>query len=424
MVAQLGDTVRLPCGLEMKNRLVKAALAEIMSTKTHNPDVKFETVYSKWSEGGWGMILTGNVMVDPRHCGSPGDIVIQDTEDAKNIEAWKKYARATKSAGSLAFVQLNHPGRQSPVIAKNKRGFFEKTLAPSPINLNIGDGLVARAASKFMFGTPKEMTQEDIDLVIKQFADGAKFVADAGFDGVEIHGAHGYLIAQFLSEKSNHRTDKYGGSAENRARFAIEIIRATRAAVPKGFGVGIKLNSADHQHEKSLEECLQQIALIVDAGIDFLEISGGTYEDPKMMQASMQAPKSARTAAREAFFLDFAHAVRARFPDVKLMVTGGFRSRAGMQAALADNACDIIGLGRPSIVDPALPNNVLLNEKIKDEDAQMYLAPVKLPWIMEMLPVRGLVAGAESEYYSRQIATIARGGVPKDPAGNIATAKI
>jgi 2,4-dienoyl-CoA reductase-like NADH-dependent reductase (Old Yellow Enzyme family) len=185
-----------------------------------------------------------------------------------------------------------------------------------------------------------------------------------------------------------------------------------RAAVPKSFCVGIKLNSADHQHAKSLEETLEQISYIVDAGIDFLEISGGTYEDPQvsfrlaaysireltycqMMQVKKQAP-SAKTSAREAFFLDFAKAVRARFPDVKLMVTGGFRTRGGMEAALAENVCDIIGLGRPSIINQSFPKEVVLNDKVSNQVAQMNLAPVALLWLLSWVPIKVLGAGAET----------------------------
>ena len=223
-------------------------------------------------------------MIDERHCGGPGDLVIRSNSSTKTVDAWKRYAAACHAdPNSKAFVQLNHPGRQSPVIAKNTRGFFEKTLAPSAVPLNIGEDVMSRAVGKLMFGTPKEMSIEDIEMVIKQFADAAVFCSEVGFDGVQIHGAHGYLISQFLSEKANRRVDGYGGSAAKRARFAVEVVKAVRAAVPNGFAVGIKLNSVDHQHAQDLEETLEQISLIVDAGIDFLEISGGSYEDPQVL---------------------------------------------------------------------------------------------------------------------------------------------
>lgn len=264
-------------------RLPQASLAEQLSPSNHDPNPKFDTVYANWSRGQWGAILTGNVMVDERHCGGPGDLVLRASPSSSTVDAWKRYASACHaSPDSLAFVQLNHPGRQSPLFAKNTRGFMEKALAPSAVPLDIGRDVLSRVASKVVFGVPKEMSVPEIEMVVNQFADGALFCAEVGFDGIQIHGAHGYLIAQFLSGKSNRRTDEYGGTATKRARFAVEVVKAVRARVPSGFAVGIKLNSADAQHAGSLEESLEQIGLIIEAGVDFLEISGGTYEDPQV----------------------------------------------------------------------------------------------------------------------------------------------
>jgi 2,4-dienoyl-CoA reductase-like NADH-dependent reductase (Old Yellow Enzyme family) len=220
-------------------------------------------------------------MVDERYCGSPGDLTVETDTSERPQEKWKRYAEACQKDGTPAIVQINHPGRQSPAMC-GRRGFWEKTIAPSAIALNLGDNLVAKAARLFLFGTPREMTTSDIRSTIQRFTEAAQFSAEAGFSGVELHGAHGYLIAQFLSSKSNQRSDEYGGSPANRARFAVETIKAIRAVVPKKFSVGIKLNSADHQHANSLEETLEQIEHIVDAGIDFIEISGGTYEDAQV----------------------------------------------------------------------------------------------------------------------------------------------
>jgi 2,4-dienoyl-CoA reductase-like NADH-dependent reductase (Old Yellow Enzyme family) len=178
-------------------------------------------------------------------------------------------------------MQINHPGRQSPLGA-GTRGFWDKTISPSPIPLRLGDGLIAKALRSFLFGTPREMTTSDIDNVVEQFASTAQLASKAGFDGVEIHAAHGYLLAQFLSADSNHRSDTYGGSPAARAKIVIEIIQAIRHRVPPSFSLGIKLNSVDHQSSKAMEECIEQIRLILDAGVDFLEISGGSYEDPQV----------------------------------------------------------------------------------------------------------------------------------------------
>lgn len=174
--------------------------------------------------------------------------------------------------------------------------------------------------------------------------------------------------------------------------------------MPPTFAIGIKLNSADHS-SATFEETMTQIALLVSAGIDFLEISGGTYEDPRMMgypngtasaNGVTKAPaKSARTAAREAFFLEFAHTVRERHPELVLMLTGGFRTRAGAEAAINDGACDLVGMARPAAVDPKFPL-LLLDESVPDERAVLPLEKAPVPWYASWLPRNLIGAGAES----------------------------
>lgn len=166
--------------------------------------------------------------------------------------------------------------------------------------------------------------------------------------------------------------------------------------MPSTFAIGIKLNSADHS-SATFEETMAQIALLVEAGIDFMEISGGTYEDPQMMgYPKSEIPvKSERTAAREAFFLEFAKTVRGRHPDLILMLTGGFRTRAGCVAAIEDGACDLVGIGRPAAVEPAFPQ-LLLDENVKDEKAALPLIKVPPPWYAKFLPRNLIGAGAET----------------------------
>lgn len=188
-----------------------------------------------------------------------------------------RWASTSQPNGTPLIMQICHPGRQSPAGAGD-RGFLSKALAPSAIPLNIGDNLFARAVQTLMFGTPKEMSVENIQETVKQFAATAKLAYETGFSGVELHGAHGYLLAQFLFPLSNLRTDAYDGTAAKRAQIVIDVIRAIRAGVPKTFTVGIKLNSADVGRSENLDETLEQIDLILKEKVDFLEISGGTYE--------------------------------------------------------------------------------------------------------------------------------------------------
>lgn len=282
MNLQIAKPITLPVsGLTLPNRLAKAAMAEALCPDG-TPTPKFIRAYEAWAEGGWGLVMTGNVQVDERWLGQPGDNVMLEDE-AKMLEAWKPWAKACKNAagGSPTIVQINHPGRQSPAGA-GKRGFMAKTLAPSPVPLKLGDGILAKLASAFVFGTPKEMTVAEIEDVVRRFAATARISAEAGFDGIEIHAAHGYLLTQFLSPQTNLRTDAYGGSAVKRAKIVGDVIKAVREATPKGFTVGIKLNSVDHQKEAELKDSIEQLRVIVDAGIDFLEISGGSYENPKV----------------------------------------------------------------------------------------------------------------------------------------------
>lgn len=282
MDLQLSKPLTLPSGLVLPNRLANAAMTEQMAGPASNyqPTEAMNRSYGAWAEGGWGLVLSGNVQVDERYLGGPKDTALIGDE-AKMLAAWKAWAKACRGAagGSPTVIQINHPGRQSPLGAGTK-GLCEKNLAPSAVPLRLGDGFLAKLASALVFGTPREMTVAEIDDVVARFARTARISAEAGFDGVEIHAAHGYLLAQFLSAKINKRTDAYGGSPAKRAKIIVDIIKATREATPKGFTVGIKLNSVDHQSKAELDECIEQLQVITDAGIDFLEVSGGTYEDP------------------------------------------------------------------------------------------------------------------------------------------------
>jgi 2,4-dienoyl-CoA reductase-like NADH-dependent reductase (Old Yellow Enzyme family) len=357
---------------------------------------RYGPIHTNWLTS--RLTFKGNVMIDERWLGNALDVSLTPSTNPELVAQWRRYAEACHVEGTPAIVQLNHPGRQSPLGAGSK-GLFEKNIAPSPIPLQFEDNIWAKTAQKLIFGTPREMSVAEIEDVVKKHADAAKFLSEAGFDGVELHAAHGYLLNIFMAPQTNQRQDNYGGSAFNRARIVLDIINAIRAVVPSTFTVGIKLNSADTQRSSDMEEVMQQIGYLKDTGIDFLEISGGSYENPRMMKGDEalagEKPVSERTAKREAFFLDFARVVRQRFPDVVLMVTGGFRSLAGMHAALEENACDLIGLARPAAVDPSWANKVL-EEEAKGGDVSLRLAAVKPSWLVSKIPVKALGAGAES----------------------------
>jgi 2,4-dienoyl-CoA reductase-like NADH-dependent reductase (Old Yellow Enzyme family) len=290
MELKIAQPLTLKCGLTLPNRLGKASMAELFAAKHKLPaSKKCLASYGAWAQGGWGLVLSGHVQVDPRYLASPGDAAYDPSiPREQTLAAWRRWAEVSSANGTKAIVQINHPGRQSPPGAGD-RSIFSKTLAPSPVPLDFGSGLVARALSYFIFGTPQEMSVDDIHDVAHKWAETAKVAAEAGFAGCEIHAAHGYLLAQFLSPKTNRRTDAYGGSAAARVKIVVEVIQAVRAAVPSGFCVGIKLNSVDHQNSADLRDCIEQLHAITEAGIDFLEISGGTYENPVV---SCESPPS------------------------------------------------------------------------------------------------------------------------------------
>ncbi|KUL81313.1 hypothetical protein ZTR_11137 [Talaromyces verruculosus] len=409
MDLQISKPIVLRCGLTLPNRLAKAAMTEQMSTSDKLPDEKFHRVYGKWGDGGWGLILTGNVQVDVKYLGAPDDTAVDESlPEGKLLESWKAWATACNLSGTPVVMQLCHPGRQSPLGA-GKRGCLEKTLAPSAVPLRLGNGFMARLATSLVFGVPREMTQEDIRSVVSRFANAAKLAHQAGFAGIEIHGAHGYLLAQFLSAQVNRRTDEYGGSATARAKIIVDIIHAVRAVVPARFCVGIKLNSVDHQSESELRDCIEQLKVITAAGVDFIEISGGSYENPEVSGGQMflgskiSQNQSTRTKTREAFFLEFAKAIRGEFRNVPLMVTGGFRTRQGMESAIAGGDCDMIGIGRPACLNPALPANTIFNSEIEAEDAKLYARKIEASWILKKFGLGIVGVGQESSWYSKQI---------------------
>ncbi len=274
-MTSLRDPLTLPCGLVLPNRIMKSALSEGLGDKHNAPDERLERLYTSWSRGGYGLIVTGNVMVDRTQLGEPGNVVI---EDERNLDALSRWAKTTKDAGVPILVQINHPGRQSNPLALG-----HTPVAPSPVALNFP------GATK-----PRELTSAEIEDIIERFATTAAVCETAGFDGVQIHGAHGYLVAQFLSPLSNQRDDEWGGGPERRMRFVLEVVRRIRARVSPGFAVGIKLNSADFQRGGFTEdESRSVVAALAHEGIDLIEVSGGSYEQPAMMgKAADQHPRA------------------------------------------------------------------------------------------------------------------------------------
>lgn len=338
----LDRSLTLPCGSVVKNRFLKSAMSEAMGNRNGSPTVRLARLYATWAAGGTGVLVTGNVMIDPTALGEPGNVVLEDARDLQLLRDW---AQAGTALDTHLWMQLNHPGKQSP------RTLSREPVAPSAVPL--GAGL------ERLFNRPRALTHSEIEAIITRFAAAASIAKDAGFTGVQIHGAHGYLVSQFLSPHHNQRTDDWGGNAERRMRFVLEVYDAIRRAVGPGFPVSIKLNSADFQRGGFSEgESMAVVTALAEAGIDLVEISGGSYEAPVMATGIRDSTKR-----REAFFLDYAEKMR-ELVEVPLCVTGGFRTSAGMREAAASGATDMIGLARALAIEPDLPARVLTGDNV------------------------------------------------------------
>jgi 2,4-dienoyl-CoA reductase-like NADH-dependent reductase (Old Yellow Enzyme family) len=390
----------LPCGITLRNRLAKAAMTEGLADPRGVPTPELERLYRLWSHGGAGVSITGNVEIDRLHLERPGNVIIEGAPDEELRTRLASWARAGTEAGNHLWMQISHAGRQTPAAVNRS------PKAPSAVRLGIpGD----------RFGEPQPLTEPEIIEVIERFAIAAVAAREAGFSGVQIHGAHGYLISQFLSPRANQRTDAWGGSLENRARLLMEIVARVRQATGRDFAVTVKLNSADFQRGGfAFEESLQVAVWLEAAGIDLLEISGGTYEQPKMMGIAGLEPVTgalpASTVAREAYFLDFASAMRARI-KMPLLVTGGFRSRLAMEQALQSGAADVIGLARPMCVETDAPRKVLEGKaELPRWERQLNLLPKALRWAKRVTLIRALDGFAVLYWFYAQLYFLGRSG--------------
>lgn len=386
----LSKPLKLKNGSVIPNRFAKSAMSETLGTIDNRVTQQLVTLYRTWAEGGTGLSITGNVMVDRRHIGEPQNVVLEDERDIELLSDW---AEAGKVGGKQIWMQLNHPGKQIP-----------KMLNKEPVSAS---AIPFRKEMQSMFATPRALTGPEIEGVVQRFARSAALAEQAGFDGVQIHGAHGYLVSQFLSPHHNQRTDEWGGSAEKRMKLVLEIYGAIRASTQPGFCVGIKLNSADFQRGGFTEaESLAVIDVLACEGIDLVEISGGNYENPAMAKGAPQGKVSDEvkqsTLAREAYFLEFAEKVRKRV-DVPLMVTGGFRTSEGMALAVASGATDLVGLARPLAIEPDLPNRILSGESLTS-----VVKPIKTG--IRMIDNMALM---EVSWYARQLGRMGKGKYPR-----------
>ncbi len=413
-MTNLREPLVLPCGVTIPNRIAKAAMTEGLATAAGVPTPELDRLYGVWSDGGAGVLITGNVQIDRDHLERPGNVIIDREPDEKMKGALARWAAAGTRNGNELWAQISFAGRQTQKVV-NKR-----PKAPSAVKIRIPGG---------QFGEPVPLTIEEIAELIARFATCAGTLKGAGFTGVQIHAAHGYLFSQFLSPLSNRRTDQYGGSLENRARALMECVAAVRTQVGPGFPVVVKLNSADFQRGGfEFSESLQVAKWLEKAGVDLIEISGGTYEQPKLLDMEGIEPVAEQavaesTRAREAYFVDFAKAMRAEL-SIPLMVTGGLRRRDAMESALATQSADMIGLGRPMCVMTEAPNQLLagLDELPRAEKTEQ-LFPPWLRFLEAIRIVRMISSFALQYWFYEQIDFIGRTGRPSDDLSVFAGAR-
>jgi len=330
----LFSPLTLACNSTLPNRIAKAAMEENMADQNNAPSEALFKLYRAWGQGGVGVIITGNVMVDCTAMTSPGGVVLENDQELDKFTTWASHAR---SGGAKVWMQINHPGRQMPA------NLGQTAFAPSDVALNLGK------LSK-NFAPIRAMTEDDIADLIARFARTAQLAEAAGFDGVQIHAAHGYLISQFLSPISNQRDDQWGGGIENRARLLIDIIRAVDAVVSPTFAITVKINSADFQRGGfSEEEASQVIAMLNLERVDLVELSGGSYEAPAMQGDA----RDGRSLAREAYFLEFAEHI-ATHANMPLMVTGGIRRKEVAEQVIGKGIA-MVGIASAMAIAPALP---------------------------------------------------------------------
>lgn len=331
----LFSSLALPCGASLPNRIAKSAMSENMADKGGFPGERIFKLYDLWGKGGAGLLISGNVMVDHRALGEKHNIVIENDVYRASV---KKWAEITQQHGTPLWMQINHPGRQAMKLIN------KDVVGPSAIPIK----------GKMLFTTPRPLEENEIWEIIEKFGNTALEAKESGFAGVQIHGAHGYLVSQFLSPLANTRTDQWGGSLENRSRFVAEVYKNIREKVGNDYPIGIKINSADFQLGGfSEEESMEVIDMLSGLKMDLVEVSGGTYEKAAMMGHAQKES----TLRREAYFAEYIVKVRSKCSS-PLMLTGGFRTVEAMEQALANGEVDVIGLGRPFALYPHLGTEI------------------------------------------------------------------
>lgn len=363
----LAQPMTLPCGVTLKNRIAKSAMSDSLGDGAGNPTEDQIKLYKRWAKGGLGLSIIGEVQATPHYAEKPGNLIMSDHSDRNNL---MHLAQAGAADGAQLWLQLGHAGAMADGQISSPKG-------PSALDL---PGLTCGALSL-----------EEIEALPIDFARTAVLAKELGFGGVEIHAAHGFLLNQFLSPLFNKRNDAYGGSLQNRMRLLLEIISAVRDAVGSAFPLGIKLNATD-QLEGGFDEnqALDVIAAVDHLAVDLIDISGGTYFPGVASSSDRVGPGP--------YFVDFAGRAREK-TNLPLMVTGGIKTLAQAESAVAEGKTDLVGLARALVVDPELPSYWLSGQRDTPQFPRFKNPP----------------AGGVTAWYTMQITRLANDKEPLSP---------
>jgi 2,4-dienoyl-CoA reductase-like NADH-dependent reductase (Old Yellow Enzyme family) len=377
----LSKELRLPNGITLSNRLAQSAMTEHLATGDGAPSWQLIEAYRRFAVSGAALIISGNVMVNGWSLEAPRNVVIEDERHMPQLRQW---AATTSGTDARLILQLSLSGRQTQ-RGLALAGRRQDVATASAVPLTIGGPL---------FKPPRALTDPEIRQIIAQFTSAARIAAEAGFAGVQIHAAHGYLLSQFLSPLVNQRTDQWGGSVQNRMRMLIEVLRAVKSLTPEAFLLTVKMNVSDFQSGGfDADDALIVAQALENEGVHLIEFSGGTYESSAMIDGG---PARDQSGAPEPYFLAYAQRF-ARELTVPVMLSGGFRSRTAMIDAVESGAADVIGLARPIAVEPDFPRRIL------DGTTQVSLAK---PQKVGNKNIDDLLSGA---WYQEQIARLGRG---------------
>lgn len=326
----LFSSLELPCGVILKNRIAKSAMSDSLGDGTGIPTAEQNRLYQRWAEGGVAVSIIGEVQPSPNFAEKPGNLVLDVNSDMSKFASLAEHGSRN---GALLWLQLGHAGALAYRPISNPKG---------PSELDLPDLQC------------EGMSLDEIQQLPLDFAKTAKLAQQAGFGGVQIHAAHGFLLSQFLSPLFNKRSDEYGGTIANRMKLLLQSIEAVRKEVGPDFPIAVKLNSSD-QLVGGLDEddALEVVAALDASSVDLIDISGGTYFPG--------AKAASDGAGRGPYFIEFAKRARTK-TSKPLMLTGGFKTRAQAEDAVRSGVVDVVGLARALVLAPSLPNLWMENQ--------------------------------------------------------------